>query len=155
MSIKLFQLIFYFLRLSHSKVKVTARIPLSQALLESATWSSPLYRTSNNMFGMMFPVSRVTTATGKTANGYAAYRSPFDCIRDYFNWLEAFNIYDDNALDAFLTGGHYATDPKYYVKVTKLANEIDAQLISPTAFGAATLGTMVATLGVGIAMKKS
>lgn len=56
-------------------------VVFAQAILESGTFTSKIFRTKNNMFGMKVPGRRETTAINK--KGYAAYSSWLDCVKDY------------------------------------------------------------------------
>lgn len=56
-------------------------VVLAQAILESGTFTSNVFKTKNNLFGMKVPGRRETTAINK--KGYAAYRSWLDCVKDY------------------------------------------------------------------------
>lgn len=59
-------------------------IVLAQAILESGTFTSRIFKTKNNMFGMRVAKVRQTTALDKkTYHGYATYASWMDCVRDY------------------------------------------------------------------------
>ena len=56
-------------------------IVLAQAILESGTFTSNIFKTKNNLFGMKVPGRRETTATNK--KGYASYSTWLDSVRDY------------------------------------------------------------------------
>jgi len=59
-------------------------IVLAQAILESGTFTSSIFKTKNNMFGMKVPRKRKTFATNKEGyTGYATYASWIDCVKDY------------------------------------------------------------------------
>jgi len=56
-------------------------IVLAQAILESGTFTSNIFKTKNNLFGMKVPGRRETTAINK--KGYASYSTWLDSVRDY------------------------------------------------------------------------
>ena len=155
MNSKLFQAIFYGYRLAlFPLVKTSARLPLAQASIESAGFTSNIFKSLNNMFGMNQYKARKGKSLGAGASGFATYASPADSILDYLYWLEAMGLTDDAALERHLAAGKYATDPKYFQKVTAKANELQPLLISPTAFVAGTAAALVATAAAGIVVAK-
>ena len=103
MTPKLFQIVFYGLRALRPGCRVTARLPLAQAVHESANFTSNLYRTNHNFFGMQHPLGRAaagtTTSQHADARGFAVFKNDLDCLRDYFYWLANFGITDDAQLD--------------------------------------------------------
>lgn len=144
MNTKFFQVCFYFFRLFWSDCKVSVRLPLAQAVHESANFTSSLYKRTNNMLGMNYPAKRATTAIGKDA-GFAVYRSPVDSIRDYFKWLDYWKIKTDDQLTAFLSKG-YAADPNYLKKVNALANELQPSLLPQTFVASLAAGLTLSTV---------
>lgn len=152
MNAQTFQLLFYYYRALHPAVSVTARLPLAQAVHESTNFTSHIYETYNNMFGMTVPQARETLALNKgTKDAFARFSSPMDSIGDYFYWLEAFGITNDAQLDTFIKT-RYAADKAYYAKVSRRVAELAAAgaYISPTAIYAGTAAAAVAVaLGAG------
>ncbi len=144
MSLRVFQMLFYIARLAHPTVRVSARIPMAQTVLETGQWTSNLAVNAKNIFGMMFPQARNTTAIDKTAQGFAVYRSQFDCIKDYFLWLEAMNLLNDAALDGFIAANRYAADPKYYTKIQANIHAQAPALVSPLQLAGATTAAALA-----------
>ena len=141
---------YYGLRLAlFPTCKVSARLPLAQASIESANFTSNIFKSLNNMFGMMQPAGRaaagLTRSVGPSANGFATFASPFDAIWDYLMWLKVMGLNDDAALDRHLASGKYAADPRYYAKVNAKANEQAPLLIDPAKF---VLGAIAGTAGV-------
>ena len=55
---------------------------LSVYQLESASGTSNLARTCNNIFGMKYPTKRATTAIGRTTEGFSIYMSIKDAVID-------------------------------------------------------------------------
>lgn len=156
MTPKLFQAIFYGYRLAlFPTVKTSARLPLAQASIESANFTSNIFKSLNNMFGMNQYQARKGTSLGAGASGFATYASPAASILDYLYWLQAFNLLDDAALERHLAAGKYASDPKYFQKVAAKANELQPLLISPTAFAAGTAAALVAASVAGVVVAKS
>jgi uncharacterized FlgJ-related protein len=64
-----------------------AEIVVSQSAHETAGWSSAVYRSNKNGFGMRFPRIRKTTAIGEKG-GYANYESVADSFKDIVLYLE-------------------------------------------------------------------
>lgn len=97
-------------------------IVYSQALLESGTFTSGIFRHSNNMFGMKYPKIRPTLAIGKY-KGYAKFETWQDCIDDYLIYQSLF-IPTRTKKDYFnYLGSRYAEDPNYVAKIKRMSNE--------------------------------
>jgi len=62
-------------------------IAMSQAILESGSFTSKLAKHNNNFFGMRYPKVRQTTAVGQRY-GYARYLSWKDSVKDYKLWQD-------------------------------------------------------------------
>lgn len=90
-----------------------------QYAIESGWGTSILATEHNNLFGMTYPTSRPTTATGKTESGFAIYNSVRESVIDYAIWQStfAFNLTEKEYLSYL--GKVYAEDPKYIWKLTK------------------------------------
>ena len=71
-----------------SKYRLYRKWIIAQSKLETANWTSKLYKEQNNAFGMKCIVSRKTTSTGCGATGFAIYRSVGDSLADYLYWLK-------------------------------------------------------------------
>jgi len=61
---------------------------LAMSALESGRWTSNLYQTYNNPWGMKHPVRRPTTSAGPLSNGFAHYTTVDSAAKDIFLWLE-------------------------------------------------------------------
>jgi len=152
---------FYGIRtLMHPTMTVTAHLPLAQAKLETGNFTSNIYRTNHNLFGMMYPATRASvgesTAIAKDAKGFAMFKSDFDSIRDYFFWLKNWSISTNAELDAFLASGKYAAAKNYHQKVTEMAATVVPELIDPKTFlVAAAIGTVALGAGVAAVVKAS
>lgn len=143
MNAKIFQALFYGVRVFNPDIKVSATVPLAQAIIESANWKSPLYESANNMFGMTQPAARQTKSSGPNAKGYATFRSPLDSIRDYFDWLRAFDLKTDEALIARIKSGKYAVgDPAYFSKIQKVVASSAGDIVSPVTLGLGAVGAL-------------
>jgi uncharacterized FlgJ-related protein len=78
-------------------------IIMAQAIIESARFTSELYKNNNNLFGMMIPGSRNTTNIA--ANGkYAKYDTWQRCVLD-MGYLQQYN----------LKGVRLNTDEDYFI----------------------------------------
>lgn len=151
MTSSVFQLAFYYYRLLHPTVQVTARLPLAQAVHESANFTSNVFETNNNALGMMAPKSRETTCLNRGGKGFAVYGSVLDGIADYILWLEALGLTDDAKLDAHIKAGKYATDKAYYTKIQRVVTELKAadKYIAPGAiYAGAGVAGVAAALGL-------
>jgi hypothetical protein len=137
----LYQLIFYAVRITYPGMKTTAKWPLSQAMHETGGFTSNLAVTANNLHGMKMPTKRKTAASGKTASGFASFRSKFDSIRDYIMWLDYNKFYDDATLEGFIKNG-YAEDRVYYEKVAKMYTTLAPDFLNPSSvlLGVAAFG---------------
>ena len=92
-------------------------IILAQAKLESANYSSKLFRTNNNLFGMRHARKRLT-ASEMDKGGYAYYRDWIDCVYDRGMW-DASNMCDISSEDEYFArlSLRYAEDPNYIPKL--------------------------------------
>jgi len=66
---------------------------IAQAKLESGNFTSRVFKTDNNYFGMKLPVKRPTVAAGPglmspEGNNYARYNSESDSVTDLLLWME-------------------------------------------------------------------
>jgi hypothetical protein len=102
-----------------------AKIILAQAKLESANFTSYLYKNQRNFIGMKNPRCRVTTAGGSDGI-YKGYNTWQDCVNDYLFWQFSHNV--DRLSDVeYLSylGGIYAEDPNYIAHLKKIMNKTD------------------------------
>ena len=73
----------------HSDVFLYPDVIYAQVVLESNAGKSGLYKSSNNLIGMMFPSGRETTAIAKTESGFAKYKNWQSCVLDRPLWDKA------------------------------------------------------------------
>lgn len=109
-----------YLKLLHSGVKYPD-VVFAQAVIESAHFTSEVFKSENNLFGMKHPARRQTLSDGKAESGYASYNNWTTSVEDYKLWQYSMlkqkeSITKTEYLD--LLGRIYATDPKY-VRVIK------------------------------------
>lgn len=99
-----------------------SHIVLAQAILESGNFTSKLYKSNKNLFGMKIPAKRYTFAENWHDYGnYADYESIESCILDYKSWQQtsAYDIISEE--DYFnLLKTIYAQDPNYITKLKKI-----------------------------------
>lgn len=78
----------------------SAKILISQAKVETGNFTSNVFKTDNNAFGMKMPSVRKTTASRKStivmksegSTPYAHYESLADSVKDVLLWLKNFKI---------------------------------------------------------------
>jgi uncharacterized FlgJ-related protein len=94
-------------------------IVFAQAVLESGNFTSKLFKTQNNLFGMKVPHKRQTTAINKI--GYAKYNSIDDSIIDYSYYQQYAMKRKEMSRNEYLAflGRNYAEDKKYVQKLNK------------------------------------
>jgi uncharacterized FlgJ-related protein len=97
-------------------------VVFAQAVLESGNFTSKLFKTQNNLFGMKLPYKRKTTAVGKNKSGYAKYNTIDDSIYDYFLFQEyAMRKREMNKKEYIsYIGRNYAHDKFYVQKLNKI-----------------------------------
>lgn len=76
-----------------SKYRALMPYIIAQAKLESGNFTSKVFKTDNNYFGMKLPVKRPTVAAGPgllspEGNHYAHYDSESDSVTDLLLWME-------------------------------------------------------------------
>lgn len=64
-------------------------IAYAQVLLETGHFSSEVFMQNNNLFGMKYPGSRETTATGTNLN-HAVFDTWEDSVEDYKIWQQTY-----------------------------------------------------------------
>lgn len=89
-----------------------------QARLESANFTSNVFKSNNNMFGFKQAFKRANTQNG-VLGSYAYYNTWQDCVIDYalYQTYSAKNLTEEQYIQ-FL-GKHYAEDPKYSQKLRR------------------------------------
>lgn len=107
------QTMIFELRLEHPD------IVYAQAQLESAGWTSPVFRENHNMFGMKAPWSRITTCIGVN-KGHARYISWRYSLLDYAIWqiVNGRGLTDEEYFDRLRSV--YAEDEEYIVKIKEI-----------------------------------
>lgn len=101
-------------------------IVFAQALLESGEFTSKLFKTANNLFGMKVPGKRESARIGETRSGYSKYQNWIFSIYDYSLWQEHIlkNKGDLTKSQYFaLLGKVYATDKKYVNSLKRVIGE--------------------------------
>jgi len=95
-------------------------IVLAQAKLESAGFTSEVFKNNNNMFGMRKAYQRITTAQSEKMT-YAYYKDWRESVFDYAMYQsEAMgSVSNENEYYAKL-GSRYAEDPQYIFKLQNL-----------------------------------
>ena len=92
----------------------------AQAVLESANFTSVLYKKQNNFIGMKIPRNRISTP-GQGKGEYKDYNSWRECVVDYIFWMHHFKADELNKEEYYkLLGKIYAEDPDYVNKLKKL-----------------------------------
>jgi len=76
-----------------SKYRALMPYIIAQAKLESGNFTSRVFKTDKNYFGMKLPVKRPTVAAGPglmspEGNNYAHYNSESDSVTDLLLWME-------------------------------------------------------------------
>lgn len=89
-----------------------------QARLESANFTSRVFKSNNNMFGFKQAFKRANTQNG-VLGSYAYYNTWQECVIDYalYQTYSAKNMSEEQYIQ-FL-GKHYAEDPKYSQKLRR------------------------------------
>ena len=98
------------------------KIVYAQAVLESGSFKSSIFKENNNCFGMKISSSRITLAK-ESSNGYAFYDNWMDSVYDYAfyscTYLSKLKTEEDyyNYLAQF-----YAEDENYIIKLKDIVN---------------------------------
>jgi hypothetical protein len=103
-------------------------IVLLQSQLETGHYTSDIFLNGNNCFGMRFPKTRQTVATG-TYKDHAQYSHWSDSVIDYALWQKYYlsrgyrigGGNDDAFYLVFLKCVHYAADPRYVTKLVEMS----------------------------------
>jgi flagellum-specific peptidoglycan hydrolase FlgJ len=91
-----------------------------QAILESGEFTSKLFKSANNLFGMKVPSKRESVRIGATRSGYSKYEDWMFSVYDYSLWQDhVLKTRDDITKKQYfaLLGKIYAEDPKYVSKL--------------------------------------
>jgi hypothetical protein len=110
-------------------------IVFKQAVLETGWFSSYLFRTNHNLFGMNYPRMRPTTALFKCPKGFAYYQDWRQSVRDYLLWQQYKEQWHDTSeYYQFLKKVGYAEDHLYTNKLqslnTKIYNQMATKIFS-------------------------
>lgn len=109
-----------YLKIIHSDIKYPD-VVFAQAIVESAHFSSDIFKCENNLFGMKHPSRRQTVSEGKNKSGYATYYDWTFSVEDYKLWQSSMlknKEYKTKTEYLSLLGRVYAEDPRY-VKTLK------------------------------------
>lgn len=100
-------------------------IVFAQAVIETGNFTSTLFRSQNNLFGMKMPGRRETTAIGKNKSGYAKYINVDDSILDYYLFQQFVMRKKKMTRKEYLSyiGRNYAADKNYVNKINKKIKE--------------------------------
>lgn len=103
-------------------------IVLAQAKLESAYFTSKIFKSNNNMFGMRKARQRITTAECEK-NTYAYYKTWEDCVYDYGLWqnnvicgISSEEDYFNKLSERYAEDTMYVSKLKTIIKAEKLKN---------------------------------
>jgi flagellum-specific peptidoglycan hydrolase FlgJ len=101
-------------------------VVFAQAILESGQFTSMLFKSANNLFGMKIPTKRESSANGKTKSGYSSYEDWNFSVYDYFLWQDyMLRNKGDLTKNQYLAllGKVYAEDPQYVNKLKRRISE--------------------------------
>lgn len=111
-----------YLKILHSGIKYPD-VVFAQAVVESAHFSSNVFKNENNLFGMKHPKRRETLSEGKGDTGYASYDDWTFSVEDYKLWqLSMFKKKEYKTKTEYLAllGRVYAEDPRYIKTLNKV-----------------------------------
>ena len=97
-----------------------------QAILESGEFTSKLFKSANNLFGMKVPSKRESAKIGVTQSGYSKYEDWRYSVYDYSLWQDhMLKTRDDITKKQYfaLLGRVYAEDPQYVNKLKRRISE--------------------------------
>ena len=87
-------------------------IILAQAKVETGNFTSPIFKSNHNMFGMREPNKRITTVI-ETQNGHGYYDNWKDSFIDYALYYSRYlSELNEEEYYGYLSQ-YYATDPRY------------------------------------------
>lgn len=95
---------------------------VAQAILESATFTSNVYKSNNNLFGMKMVSKRSTTQTGKQTDNpvYGHYKNWQLCVLDRVLW-DMHRFKEKPSLEEYEKSlMQYAEDSEYVVKLKNI-----------------------------------
>lgn len=96
--------------------------------VETGDYSSNLYKTYNNLFGMKQPEVRETTSTGPSPSGFASFNTREASIQDLIMYMEYFSYPKDFAtlsaqIKYMKTKGYFEEDMNTYLALAKDARD--------------------------------
>jgi len=101
-------------------------VVFAQAVLESGQFTSKLFKSANNLFGMKIPTIRESSANGKTKSGYSSYEDWSFSVYDYSLW-QNFMLKNKGDLTKkeylALLGKVYASDKRYVSSLKRVIGE--------------------------------
>lgn len=102
-------------------------IVLAQAQIESGTYTSGIFRSNHNLFGMKEAQSRISTASG-TKRNHAYYTDWTQSVYDYGYYQATFlsTIKSEEQYFRYL-GNSYAEDPNYLAKIKELSAKLKSK----------------------------
>jgi uncharacterized FlgJ-related protein len=101
-------------------------IVFAQAILESGEFTSKLFKSANNLFGMKVPAKRESAKIGVTQSGYSKYKDWEYSVYDYSLWQDhMLKSRNDMTKKQYfvLLGKVYAEDPQYVNKLKQRISE--------------------------------
>lgn len=100
-------------------------IVLAQAILETGTFNSDIFRQNHNLFGMKQAKIRVCTAKG-TNLGHAYYDNWVESVYDYALYQSSYlrDLKSEKAYFNYL-GSNYAEDPNYVKSLKRVIRKND------------------------------
>ena len=97
-------------------------IVMAQAVIETGSFTSNMFKAHNNLFGMTCPNRRPTTNIGEVS-GYAKFENWKQSVIDYALFQAAYMSEIRTEADYFsYIGRNYAHDSSYVEKVKKIAD---------------------------------
>ena len=114
-----------YLKILNSGIKFPD-VVFAQALIESAHFTSEVFKCENNLFGMKQPYVRETTSMSKGKTGYASYYDWTNSVEDYGFW-QSFTLSRRDGISKKeylnLLGRIYAEDPRYVIKIKRVISD--------------------------------
>ena len=101
-------------------------VVFAQAVLESGNFTSRLFQSANNLFGMKIPTKRESSAIGQTKSGYSKYDDWNFSVYDYFLWQDyMLRNKGDLTKNQYLAllGRVYASDKRYVSSLKRVIGE--------------------------------
>jgi uncharacterized FlgJ-related protein len=101
-------------------------VVFAQAVLESGQFTSKLFKSANNLFGMRIPKKRESSANGQTKSGYSSYEDWAFSVYDYSLW-QNYMLKNKNDLTKkeylALLGKVYAQDKRYVSSLKRVIEQ--------------------------------